>query len=186
MWSNETIIKENRKIKKNRRARWLAEKAKAEQLDTGEIKYEVPYNSMFMYVHEGSMKQYYNAKLIQAMMFAPKVVLDCSYERYMHYHENHNCARQLTVAFADNRAHVDPMCLYFCNLKKDGLLMEYFHRNIPTLLDPEFPALVTSQSYLNLFRKDQLLYLTPHCKTDITEYDPDTIYIIGAMVDRVS
>lgn len=182
LWCNETA----KKIKKNKKVKWRAEKAKAKQIDTDEIRYRVPHNSMFMHVYQRTMNQYYNAKLIQAMMFAPKVVFDCSYESYMNYHEIHNCARQLTLAFADNRAHVDPMCLYFCNLNKDGMLMEYFHRNIPILLDPEFPAIVTSQSYLNLFPKDQLLYLTPHCKTDITEYDPDTIYIIGAMVDKAN
>ncbi|CAL1676982.1 unnamed protein product [Lasius platythorax] len=187
LWCNE-IAKTNQKMKKEvKRTQWLAEKAEttAEQTeDTGEMKYGLAYNSMFLRIYQTTMNHYYNAKLIQAMMFAPKVVFDCSYESYMTNHEIHNCAKQLTLAFANNRAHVDPMCLHYCNLDKDGLLMEYFHRNMPTLLDDDFPAIVTSQSYLELFQKDQLLYLTPYCKTDITEYDPDTVYIIGAVIDK--
>ncbi|KAL6418979.1 hypothetical protein ACFW04_011656 [Cataglyphis niger] len=186
LWCNETH-KKNQKIKKElKRAKWLAEKAEAEaqqKEDSGEIKYGLTYNTMFLRINSTTMNYYYNAKLIQAMMFAPKVVFDCSYESYMNFHEIQTCAKQLTLSFANNRAHVDPMCLYYCNLNKDGLLMEYFQHNIPTLLNKDFPAIVTSQSYLDLFRKDQLLYLTPHCKTDITEYDSDTVYIIGAMID---
>lgn len=189
LWCNE-IAKTNQKMKKEvKRTQWLAEKAEttAEQIeDTGEMKYGLAYNSMFLRIYQTTMNHYYNAKLMQAMMFAPKVVFDCSYESYMTNHEIHNCAKQLTLAFANNRAHVDPMCLHYCNLNKDGLLMEYFHRNMPTLLDDDFPAIVTSQSYLELFQKDQLLYLTPYCKTDITEYDPDTVYIIGAVIDKVN
>lgn len=188
LWRNEKH-KKNVKLKKElKRTQALAIKAEAEvkMENTGEIKYGITYNSMFRHINEVTINHYYNAKLIQAMMFAPKVVFDCSYESYMTYYEVHNCAKQLTLAFSDNRAHVDPMCLYYCNLDKDGLLMHHFQCNIPTLLNPEFPAIVTSQSYLDLFRRDQLFYLTPHCETDITEYDPDIVYIIGAMVDKTN
>lgn len=187
LWCNENHKKNEKMQKEWKRAQWLARKAEAEAEqteDTGKMKYGLTYNSMFLRINPTTMSHYYNAKLIQAMMFAPKVVFDCSYESYMSFHEIHNCAKQLTLSFANNRAHVDPMCLYYCNLNNDGMLMEYFRRNIPTLLDDDFPAIVTSQSYLSLFRRDQLLYLTPHCKTDITKYDPDTVYIIGAMVDK--
>ncbi|GAB1866844.1 RNA (guanine-9-)-methyltransferase domain-containing protein 1 [Camponotus japonicus] len=187
LWRNEKH-KHNLKMKKElKRTQWLAKKAEAEAKqteDTSEIKYGFMYNSMFQRINLTTMNYYYNAKLIRAMMFAPKVVFDCGYESYMNFSELHNCAKQLTLSFANNRAHIDPMCLYYCNLNKDGSLMKYFHRNIPTLLNDDFPAIVTSQSYLDLFPRDQLLYLTPHCKNAITEYDPDTVYIIGAIVDK--
>lgn len=173
--------------KELRKTQWFAEKAKAEQTeDTGEIKYGFNHNSMLRRINLTTMNYYYNAKLIRAMMFEPKVVFDCSYESNMNFDELHSCVKQLTLSFAKNRVHVDPMCLYYCNLNKDGSLMKYLLRNIPTLLNDDFPAIVTSQSYLDMFPKDQLLYLTPHCVNYITEYDPDTIYIIGAMVDKVS
>lgn len=132
------------------------------------------------------MQDWFNARVIRNMMFEPKIVFDCSYEDHMTSSEIHNCAKQLTIAFARNRSHDNPMCLYFCNLNKNGLLKLFFHRNMPNLMDDDFPAFVTSQSYLELFPKNQLVYLTPHCRTDMTEYDPDTVYIIGAMVDKVN
>lgn len=165
----------------------LAKKAEAEQVeDTGEIKYGLLHNTLFLRIYESTINRFYNGQLLQAMMFEPKIVFDCGYEDNMNQREIHNCAKQLTLSFASNRVHVNPMFLHFCNLKEDGLLMEYFSTNMPNILDDDFPATITSQSYLDLFPRDQLLYLTPHCRTDITEYNPDMVYIIGALVDKVS
>lgn len=154
--------------------------------DTGEIKYGLLHNSLFMRIYKTTMQRFYNGQLIQNMMFDPKIVFDCSYENNMTQREIHNCAKQLCMAFADNRIHVNPLCLYFCNFNQEGLLKQYLHQNIPTLLNDDFPAEITSQSYLDVFPKDQLVYLTPHCRVNMTEYDPDMVYIIGALVDRVS
>lgn len=162
----------------------IAEEKKS--IDPNEIRYGLSYNSLFLRIYPRTINHFYNSRLIQAMLFEPKIVFDCSYEDYMTSNENHNCAKQLTLSFAANRIHDDPMFLHFCNLNEEGSLRTNFHRNMPNLLDDDFPAVVTSQSYLDLFPKDQLLYLTPHCRTDLVEYDPDTVYIIGAMVDKVS
>ncbi|KAL6260064.1 hypothetical protein P5V15_007603 [Pogonomyrmex californicus] len=188
LWHNERSKENRRKKKELKRIQWLATKAEAaieeKKNIEEEIKYGLTNNSLFLRIYKRVMNQYLNNKLIQAIMFEPKIIFDCSYENYMTYFEIHNCAKQLSLAFARNRAHVDPMCLYFCNLNKDGMLIQYFYSNMPNLLDDDFPAIVTSQSYLDLFPRDQLLYLTPHCKTDLTEYDSDVIYIIGAIVDK--
>lgn len=189
LWHNERSKENRRKKKELKRIQWLAMKAEAAiepAKSTDELTYGFSNNSLFLHIYKRTMNQYYNNKLIQAMMFEPKVIFDCSYENHMTHFEIHNCAKQLTLAFASNRAHVNPMSLYFCNFNKNGMLMQHFYRNMPNLLNDDFPAIITSQSYLDLFPRDQLLYLTPHCKTDITEYDPDVIYIIGAMVDKVN
>lgn len=186
LWRNEKSDINKRTKKEEKKAEWLAKKAEAEQAeDTDTLKYGLLHNSMFLRIYQKSINHYYNCKLIQAMMFEPKIVFDCGYDGHMTTFENHNCAKQLTLAFAANRAHVSPMCIYYCNLK-EGQLMNNFKRNMPNIFDDDFPAVVTSQSYLDLFPKDQLLYLTPHCRTDLTEYDPDMVYIIGAMVDKVN
>lgn len=53
------------------------------------------------------------------------------------------------------------------------------------MFDTDFPINVHQESYLDLFPKERLVYLTPHCHNDLTTYNPDDIYIIGAMVDKV-
>lgn len=39
------------------------------------------------------------------MKFGQKLVLDCGYDQDMTVMENKNCAKQLTLLFAENRTH---------------------------------------------------------------------------------
>ena len=120
------------------------------------------------------------------MILEPKIVFDCDYDNEMSQREIHNCAKQLSVAFASNRNHINPMFIYFCNFNKDGLLRHHLQQNIPTLLNDDFPAVVTSQSYLDTFPKNELVYFTPHYRVNLTQFDPDAVYIIGALVNKIS
>lgn len=70
-------------------------------------------------------------------------------------------------------------------MKPSGQLRDYLKRQIPTMDEPSFPLNIHQESYLDLFPKDQLVYLTPHCRNEMEEYDHDAIYIIGAIVDKV-
>lgn len=119
------------------------------------------------------------------MQFAPKLVLDCSYDEHMNKRECINAAKQLMFCFAENRYHDQPFDLHFCNANLAGHTMTYLQRHIPTMLEAAFPLNVHTDSYLEHFPKEQLVYLTPHCKNDLTEYNPDHVYIIGAMVDTM-
>lgn len=125
-------------------------------------------------------------RLTRAMQFGEKIILDCSYDKHMNTREAVNCAKQLMFCFAENRISDEPFDLYFCNANMNGVTMKYLKKHIPTMLESYFPLHVTEKSYLDLFPKEKLVYLTPHCKTDLTEYDSDSIYIIGAMVDTMN
>lgn len=186
LWCNEKTLENIKARKEMKKAEWLAKKAEEEQADTGEMKYGLLHNTLFMRIYNTTINRFYNGQIIQNMMFEPKIVFDCGYDNNMDQRETHNCAKQLSLAFASNRSHVNPMYLYFCNFNKDGLLKRYLHQNIPTLLNDDFPVTITSQSYLDIFPKDQLVYLTPHCRVNLNEYDPDIVYIIGALIDLVS
>lgn len=63
--------------------------------------------------------------------------------------------------------------------------MKAFHKHIPTVFDLEFPLNIHEKSYLDIFPKEQLVYLTPHCKEQMSTYDHNAIYIIGGIVDKV-
>lgn len=119
------------------------------------------------------------------MQFGEKLVLDCSYDEHMNKRECINAAKQLMFCFAENRYHDQPFDLHFCNANMNGHTMNYLKKHIPTMLQPEFPLNVHSGSYLDVFPKENLVYLTPHCNTDLVTYNPDHVYIIGAMVDTM-
>lgn len=184
LWRNEKTVENDKAKKALKKAEWLAEKKEQEENEDGGMKYGLLHNTMFMRIYDTTINRFYNGKLIQSLMFEPKIVFDCGYDNAMSSREIHNCAKQLSLAFASNRNHVDPLSLYFCNFNKDGLLKQHLVQNIPTLMQDDFPVVITSQSYLDIFPKNELVYLTPHCRVNLTEYDPDAIYIIGALVDK--
>ncbi|KAJ8978654.1 hypothetical protein NQ317_019090 [Molorchus minor] len=150
------------------------------------LKYDLAHNNILLRIYDTTINQFYNNKLIQAMMFGQKLVVDCGYDSDMTKRENSNCAKQLMLLFSENRLHADPFDLHLCNAHHDGIQMKYLHKFIPNMLEKSFPINVHEKSYLDIFPKDQLVYLTPHCREELTEYDHDAIYIIGAIVDKIN
>ncbi|XP_077299685.1 tRNA methyltransferase roswell [Arctopsyche grandis] len=176
---------ENDKMKKEvKRNERLQMKEEQQHLNLPmEQNYSLSGNSMFIRIYDKSVNRLYNFKTLQAMLYGQKIVLDCSYNEYMTKREEHSAAKQLTHLFSDNRIETDPFDIYFCNVNKKSEMMKQFFSFIPTAEMPDFPMRLHSESYLDLFPKEKLVYLTPHCRNDLV-YDPDDIYIIGAMVDK--
>lgn len=136
-------------------------------------------STIFLRVYDTTMNMHFNNRLVQAMQFGEKLVIDCGYEEHMNNIEAKNCAKQLMLMFASNRQHNDPYDLYFCNANPEYRIIKQFERYIPTLYEPDFPINISEKHYLDLFPKEKLVYLTPHCHEELKEYDHDAIYIIG-------
>lgn len=123
-------------------------------------------------------------RLWRAAQFGEKLIFDCSYDEYMNHSEAKSTANQLAWSFTFNRNDTEPFDIHFCNVNFNSQTTQQLHRNIPTMRDAKFPMHLHEVSYVDLFPRERLVYLTPHCNNDLTEYDPDMIYIIGAMVDK--
>ncbi|XP_033325164.2 tRNA methyltransferase roswell [Megalopta genalis] len=149
------------------------------------IRYGLHFNTMFMRIASKMMNNFYNMRLMNAILYEPRIVYDLSYDSYMSVYESYNCAKQLVLAFAQNRIHKSPFNLYFCNTNKSSLVMKQMHKNIPTIYDDNFPLNVTEKSYLDIFDKDKLVYLTPDTNQVLKKFDADMVYIIGGMVDKM-
>lgn len=177
--------RENRKNKKTEHKIQREEKMK-KLPENNHLIYALGYNTIFQRVYDSTINNFYNNKLMQAMQFGQKLVLDCSYDSHMTLREAMNCGKQLTYLFSDNRAHDSPFDLYLCNAMRESNTMKQFVKFIPTLYDPDFPINITEKHYLELFPKENIVYLTPHCREKMREFDHDAVYIIGAMVDKVN
>lgn len=177
---NRQKRKEEFKIKREQKLAEKREKAESE------IVYGLGYNSFFLKIYETKINMWHNKKLINAMQFGQKLIIDCSYDEHMSYREADNCAKQLTYTFALNRLHNQPFDLHLCNFDENSKSAQKMINSIPTMFNLDFPINVHKQSYFELFNKERLVYLTPHCKHDLTEYNHDDIYIIGAMVDKAN
>ncbi|KAI4494114.1 hypothetical protein M0802_009268 [Mischocyttarus mexicanus] len=150
------------------------------------LEYGLGYNSLFLRLYDTSLDNFLNYNLAVNSMFEPKIVFDCGYNTVMRNYEILNCAKQLLISFVFNRIHKTPAQLYCCNAPPDNEIMESLHNLVPSVYEDTYPLNITSQSYLDMFDRKQLVYLTPHSRTIMTHYDPDKIYIIGAMVDKAN
>ncbi|KAH0552586.1 mitochondrial ribonuclease P protein 1 homolog [Cotesia glomerata] len=181
---------ENKRNKRLAKSKEVEELRQAGLLRPNDIplwmQYTLGGNSLFMRIRDSSMNTTSNWWLHRASMFGPKVVLDCGFEDKMTRQEIRNCAKQLMFAFAANREYTEPFDLHFCNLNRSSYLFEELYSFIPTMLEPEFPINLHENSYLDLYPRDKLVYLTPDCKQMMSDYDTDAVYIVGAIVDKVS
>nr|CAD7267368.1 unnamed protein product [Timema shepardi] len=184
---------ENEKKRENQQRKKEERKAKLEEYveslsdeEDGVIYYRLNRNTMFLRLYDSTINNFHNNRLIQAIKFGQKIVLDCGYDPYMTSRESQNCSKQIMLMFAENRLHENPFDLYLCNAHRESNTLRSLKRHIPTLYDDSFPINITERSYLDVFPKQDLVYLTPHCREELTEYNHDSVYIIGALVDKVN
>ncbi|XP_018336883.1 mitochondrial ribonuclease P protein 1 homolog isoform X2 [Agrilus planipennis] len=177
--------RESQQLKKELKRKERGEKPLVPE-SQGALIYDLSHNSMLLRVYDSTIDNFHNWRALQASMFGQKIVIDCGYDTEMTVRENSNCAKQLMYVFSENRKHDDPFDVYFCNMKRDTILFDTLKKSIPTMDEPWFPMNVYECSYLDLFPKDKLVYLTPHCREVLYEYDHDAIYIIGAIVDKTN
>ena len=171
--------------KRKQRVEARREQLELEPPPSGHLRYGLGHNTIFHRINETTMKSWEEQKLYTAMQFGQPLVLDLSFESYMTRRENKNTAQQLTTLFSQNRAAPDPFDLHLCNVNPQGEIMEFLRRSIPTVEEPAFPLNIHRQNYLDICPSDKLVYLTPHCRNELQEFDHDAVYIVGALVDLV-
>lgn len=122
-------------------------------------------------------------KGIQAMQFGQPLVFDMAYDNYMTLRELKNAVSQLLESEGWNRRNVDPFHIYFCNLKRDSA----FHRELVKRYEEKWDRLLltaTEKAPVDLFPKENVIYLTADSPNVMTTFKHDKIYIIGSLVDR--
>ncbi|XP_031676848.1 tRNA methyltransferase 10 homolog C-like [Oncorhynchus kisutch] len=120
----------------------------------------------------------------QAVVFGQPLVFDMSYEQQMTRREVENTVSQLMEVEGWNRRAPDPFHLHFCNLQPDG----GYHRELVKRYGAEAweRLLITSteQRHVDLFPRDDLVYLTADSPNVLRTFDNSKVYIVGSMVDR--
>lgn len=102
-------IKQSQKIKKlQKQLNWEQRKQELEKASPpqeGAISYGFDGSNIFLRFYDTKINAFYNSRVLQAIMFGQKLVVDCGYDQHMTKKENVNCAKQLMLAFGDNRIH---------------------------------------------------------------------------------
>uniref|UniRef100_UPI00398ECE87 tRNA methyltransferase 10 homolog C-like isoform X2 n=1 Tax=Pristiophorus japonicus TaxID=55135 RepID=UPI00398ECE87 len=140
-------------------------------------------NTFLLQFWQRSFDIMYNWKAAQSMMFGQPLVFDMSYESYMTRREMENTVSQLLECEGWNRRSSDPFHLHFCNLSPEGA----YHKELLKRYGDAWDRLLiteTEKSYVDIFPKGKLVYLTADSPSVLNTFQHDKIYIIGSIVDK--
>ncbi|RXG68313.1 Mitochondrial ribonuclease P protein 1-like protein [Armadillidium vulgare] len=186
---NFFYIKECKKLKDKTRKENVKE-LKRQKLEErinsrpeGHIEYGLWKNTMFAKNNDAHFKTLLNHKLINAMIFNQPLVIDMGFFDHMERREISSLSEQISNSFSCNRLSSDPFNLTLCNIDFESQKFQSIQKQMPNILSPSFPMNITSKSYLDIFPKEKLVYLTPNARDEMTEFDHEAIYIIGGLVD---
>jgi ribonuclease P protein 1 len=154
--------------------------------ESDNIKYGIGNNFMIRRITPTTMNKLYLWNCLKGHMFGNKIIFDCSYGNFMSLHETRSCARQFLECYSANRHHNFPFDIYMCNVDTSSEFIQHLYKFIPTLFDDDFPINISTKSFVELFDKKQLVYLSSNSNIEMVKYDPNAVYIIGAFVDKVN
>uniref|UniRef100_A0A8C5LTH2 tRNA methyltransferase 10 homolog C n=1 Tax=Leptobrachium leishanense TaxID=445787 RepID=A0A8C5LTH2_9ANUR len=176
-------IKEKFKINERRKKQEF-QKARMEHLSQLEPREETePKNTMFLKFWSSSLDILHRWRLVQAMQFGQPLVFDMVYERHMSPWEIKNTADQLMMSEGFNRKAADPFHIHFCSLNPDGPC----YKELVKLYSGSWENVLltaTEESHVDVFPRDQLVYLTADSPNELKKFDHNKVYIIGSLVDR--
>lgn len=109
------------------------------------------------------------------------VVIDLSFDDLMAEKDLGSCSAQLMRIFSDNRRAKQPIPIHFTSLKEDGKLYEKLERNEGW---KNWDVIRHEESYLDLFEKDKIVYLTSESNNVLESLEKGTTYVIGGLVDH--
>lgn len=113
----------------------------------------------------------------------PAVVFDFQFEEANRLaSKKRSLIRQIMNAYGVNSIATDPFRMYFSNFKKDGKFDTSFKESCNNLDD--LLIVNSEESYLKMFPKEKLVYLSPNAKYEMKEVDEDKVYIIGVLADE--
>ncbi|RWS29028.1 Mitochondrial ribonuclease P protein 1-like protein [Leptotrombidium deliense] len=138
-------------------------------------------NSLFPRVFSDLKKHSTNNNLLTASLFGQKLAFDFSFQKYMNMRELDSLCSQLKIIQRINMKADYPFDLWFTNYEHGSYYDQRLRRLIPDL-DKSFINFHSKQ-LIDLFPKENLVYLSPDADTVLWNYDHDAVYVIGCIVD---
>ncbi|CAF0881747.1 unnamed protein product [Adineta steineri] len=142
------------------------------------------YHSMFRQISGGHTERYLrDNKLIVQARLNEHVLVDCGYEvDHARSKYTSKLVDQIEFFFANIHAYHSPSFVTLCNFATDGQLQQEFSRRQSQKRSINCFQ-TTEANYLDLVDKENLIYLSPHSPYEMSEYNHNAVYIIGAIID---
>lgn len=152
---------------------------------TKHIYYGLGHNTIFLRFSDRTMTQYFNWMAVREFNeWGIPLVVDMSFfsniknrvnAKSLVYHEISNM-------ISLNKTAKLPFQLHFTGVGDEcRKLMRQF---MPWCETPDNCFNITSESHLDMFPHERLVYLSPDSNNDLKHFDPEDVYIIGGLVDR--
>ncbi|KAM6943574.1 tRNA methyltransferase 10 homolog C [Xenentodon cancila] len=141
-------------------------------------------NTMFLQFWGRSLDKLLAWRSAQAMLFDQPLVFDMSYESNMSRREIENTVSQLLEVEGCNRRATEPFHLHFCNLQPDAPYKQELVKRYSAETWDRLLVTSTERQHIDLFPREQLVYLTADSPNVLRTFDHSKVYIIGALVDR--
>ncbi|KAJ8253216.1 hypothetical protein GJAV_G00210380 [Gymnothorax javanicus] len=140
-------------------------------------------NTFLVHIWSRSMDIAYGWRAAQSMVFGQPLVFDMSYEQVMSRRELDNTVSQLLESEGWNRRSPDPFHLHFCNLQPDSAYQRELMKRYGDAWD-RLLITASSEGCVDIFPRDQLVYLTADSPNVLKTFDHNKVYIVGALVDK--
>lgn len=158
-------------------------KVKLADLEYPWLEYTLFHNTVLPRVTKGTINTLYDSHAFKGLEFGQKIVIDCSYDAFMGTREIKTTANHIMSAYVSNRRSLRPFAIHFCNVNKNSRVMQQLR-----VLNPHFETdaavHIHSSSYQDLFDRKNLVYISHDAKQTL-QYNPNHIYILGGLVDRM-
>ena len=124
--------------------------------------------------------KYVRFEALYAQQHGPYIVLDMDYRHLMSVRERTNTVKQILDAMGYNLQMKNP---FFFHLTGVGDSPEQQFKRFNDIT-ARFEVNATAESYLDLFPREQLVYLSPDAPVELQHFDPNLVYIVGGLVDK--
>lgn len=174
--------------KKNDKVKLEVKKERKKILKEGKqdfknINYGLWKNSLFVKAGRQVIVNFHHHRLVSAALHNQSIVLDLSFDQSMNRKEKMSLANQIKWCVVYNREQRNPFNLTLCNVQHDSETLVQLQKMIPSIFKKNVPITISSESYVDLYGKEELVYLTPNAQEEMTSIDCDATYILGGIVD---
>lgn len=180
-------IKEHHKLARKRKQQLKKEEREAAKEQSGDrdnAEEEGPRNTFLLSFWQRSMDKLQGWRTAQAMTFGQPLVFDMSYDSNMSRQELENTASQLMEVEGWNRRAINPFHLHYCNLQPGGGYMKELLKRYGKEAWERLLVTTTERQHVDVFPREELVYLTADSPNILHNFDHSKVYIIGAIVDR--
>ncbi|XP_041347818.1 tRNA methyltransferase 10 homolog C-like [Gigantopelta aegis] len=185
------FLRRNEKLEEKKKAKQRAREeerlaTESQTKDREESPPLEPKNTFFFHIRQTSMNRTYYTRLAHSMLFGIPLVFDLDFEQHMRTQDCQNLVSQFMMAYGFNKVVQEPFHFVLTGANPQGHIMRMLNKgSVERPLD-SFLFTVTEQSYLDLYPRNNVVYLTPNAPNVLKSFNPNDVYIIGGLVDKTS